>query len=227
MTVDRVIARNHIDPSSVLADDIRRLAADHPTRSPDSPDPHERNAEDRPDGTTVCGVCGTFLRHTGPDPRTVIGPAICGEAIKRAYAQGQADAHSDCAFLCHHTPESFVDPPRSPDSPDPLWDDIYGEDGTARLLPGPPEVMSEADRRIASIAPRSSDSVRTPDLDVPERLCPHGTRWNYTCDECEKVVEWYAAVNDLYLVTHLHESDDCAECLAALHPASPPQEGTE
>jgi hypothetical protein len=71
---------------------------------------------------------------------------------------------------------------------------------------------------------RSPDSVRTPDLDVPERLCPHGTRWNYTCDECEKVVEWYAAANDLYLVTHLHESDDCAECLAALHPASPQED---
>jgi hypothetical protein len=49
-------------------------------------------------------------------------------------------------------------PTRSPDSPDPLWDDIYGEDGTARLLPGPPEVMSEADRRIASELPRSPDS---------------------------------------------------------------------
>jgi hypothetical protein len=157
-----------------------------------------------------------------PDPTTATGQRelVAQWMIRHGYSTGHGDTLTDLLE------ELATQLPRSPDSPDPLWDDIYGEDGTARLLPGPPEVMSEADRRIASIAPRSSDSVRTPDLDVPERLCPHGTRWNYTCDECEKVVEWYAAVNDLYLVTHLHESDDCAECLAALHPASP-QEGTE
>jgi hypothetical protein len=175
---------------------------DHPTRSPDSPDPR---------GNAAIEAIGRIQRAIHMKDREASdGTLVTAAVIVQEAREAIREFHNA--------------PPRSPDSPDPLWDDIYGEDGTARLLPGPPEVMSEADRRIASIAPRSSDSVRTPDLDVPERLCPHGTRWNYTCDECEKVVEWYAAVNDLYLVTHLHESDDCAECLAALHPASPPQE---
>jgi hypothetical protein len=109
-------------------------------------------------------------------------------------------------------------PTRSPNSPDPLWDDIYGEDGTARLLPGPPEVMSEADRRIASIAPRSSDSVRTPDLDV---------------DRLRELVYGACRLNEM-LNQDLRGRQDFIDLLtdnmaryAALHPASPPQEGTE
>lgn len=57
----------------------------------------------------LCVKCGgTPDCHPSAPPTTITGPAICADAVKRAYAQGQADAHSDCAFLCHHTGESFV-----------------------------------------------------------------------------------------------------------------------
>jgi hypothetical protein len=46
-----------------------------------------------------------------------------------------------------------------------LWDDIYGEDGTAAQLSAPPEQMSEADRRILETS-RSGVAQERPSIDV-------------------------------------------------------------
>jgi hypothetical protein len=146
-----------------------------------------------------------------PDPTTATGQRelVAQWMIRHGYSTGHGDTLTDLLE------ELATQLPRSPDSPDPLWDDIYGEDGTARLLPGPPEVMSEADRRIASIAPRSSDSVRTPDLDALRKALERflGTSYPNNGDGRADRLVW-----------HVPETA-FGPLRAALHPASPPQEG--
>jgi hypothetical protein len=52
-----------------------------------------------------------------------------------------------------------------------LWDDIYGEDGTAAQLSAPPEQMSEADRRILETS-RSGVAQERPQPVTPPGIDP-------------------------------------------------------
>jgi hypothetical protein len=139
--------------------------ADHPTRSPDSPDPQTFHDPD-----------------TDPDPMR--------------YEPTDDDLARIVAFSGH------------------IGAHIVPNDSDREMAKRVHYALDRLEMRLTNAPPRSPDSVRTPDLDV-ERL--------------REAMRRHAEREGMHACSHYVEGYNCppeiAAEYAALHPASPPQEG--
>jgi hypothetical protein len=213
---------------------------DHPTRSPDSPDPRGNAAIEAIERIQRA----IHMKDREASDGTLVTAAVIVQEAREAIRE------------FHNAP------PRSPDSPDPTVRQLAVE--IANLAhkgwwtPDNAEFLFTAiEERAKDIIeaeppPRSPDSVRTPDLDVERLGLAIAKHWHdhptsgYSFGHCasevaveyarlaalhpasppqpdiitdEQAEAWLQA-NDLTAVTHQHPAGDCDECAAA----SPPQE---
>jgi hypothetical protein len=175
--------------------------ADHPTRSPDSPDPRGNAAIEAIERIQRA----IHMKDREASDGTLVTAAVIVQEAREAIRE------------FHNAP------PRSPDSPDPTVRQLAVE--IANLAhkgwwtPDNAEFLFTAiEERAKDIIeaeppPRSPDSVRTPDPDVLR------DRIEALCDLAEGDKHQHLDGPDCVPAVSVHD------LRAALHPASPPQEG--